>query len=337
VSSSECDGERQAKGGEKGEGNGERSELVVEVPAALEGQRVDRAVSIVTGLSRRVVAEQISQGRVTIDGSMPASRSRALAAGEVLRIELAVEDQRLEPDPSVGFEVVHEDRTLVVVDKPAGVVVHRGAGNETGTLVSGLLARYPDLALLASNGIGEPDRPGIVHRLDKGTSGLLVVARTPEAYHSLSGQFRRHTARREYVALLAGRVEDDRGIVDGPIGRSARHPERMAIIRSGRPASTEYSVLSRYSEPVALTLVRARLTTGRTHQVRVHLAAIGHPVIGDDRYGEGAKKGTLQGALEPGRLFLHAARLEIDHPQHGRTAFESLLPADLRLVLETVS
>jgi 23S rRNA pseudouridine1911/1915/1917 synthase len=332
VSPSDFGGEDHEK--QKGEG----SELAVEVPATLEGQRVDRAVSILTGLSRRVVAEQISQGRVTIDGSVPASRSRALAAGEVLRIELGgVEDEEPTPDPSVGFEVVHEDQAIVVVDKPAGVVVHRGAGNKTGTLVSGLLARYPDLALLSSNGVGEPDRPGIVHRLDKGTSGLLVVARTAEAYHSLSDQFRRHTARREYMALVADRVEDDRGIVDAPIGRSARHPERMAIVRSGRPASTEYFVLSRYSEPTALTLVRARLTTGRTHQVRVHLAAIGHPVIGDDRYGESAKRGSLRGALEPGRLFLHAAHLEIDHPEDGRIGWESPLPTDLRSVLDTVS
>jgi 23S rRNA pseudouridine1911/1915/1917 synthase len=314
-------------------------ELVLTVPPSLAGERVDRAVSILTGLSRRAAAEMISDGKVSVDGSLPASRSRIIAVGELLRIEAgAVDEEQPVADPDVHFEVVHEDDFLVVVDKPAGVVVHAGAGNRTGTLVSGLLARYPDLAALTSAGAGERDRPGIVHRLDKGTSGLLVVARTVETYHALSAQFRNHTARRDYLVLVAGRVHDDRGMIDAPIGRSARHPERMAVIGSGRPATTEYSVLSRYVNPVPLTLVRARLATGRTHQVRVHLAAIGHPVIGDDRYGMGEVTSARLGhTLDRGRLFLHAAHLEIDHPRNGRVGWESELPADLRSVLDVTS
>jgi 23S rRNA pseudouridine1911/1915/1917 synthase len=174
-----------------------------------------------------------------------------------------------------------------------------------------------------------------VHRLDKGTSGLLVVARTPAAFRSLSGQLREHTAGRHYRALVAGTVEDDAGVVDAPIGRSPRQPTRMAVTRGGRPARTAYTVVARYREPLEATLVEATLDTGRTHQVRVHLAAIGHPVFGDDRYwGTTARPRTATGLLAPGRLFLHACRLSLDHPDSGeRRSWESPLPPDLDAVL----
>jgi 23S rRNA pseudouridine1911/1915/1917 synthase len=307
------------------------------VPATLEGERVDRAVALLTGLPRSAVTGLVGDGRVSVDGQRVEVRSRTLGAGQTLRVDIAapVADGP-RADAAVAFSVVYEDPDLIVVDKPAGLVVHHGAGHRGGTLVDGLLARYPELAGLAPSGAGEPDRPGIVHRLDKGTSGLLVVARSPAAFHSLSAQLRSHTAGRHYLALVAGTVEDDAGMVDAPIGRSPRQPTRMAVTRGGRPARTAYTVVRRYAQPLEATLVEATLETGRTHQVRVHLAAIGHPVMGDDRYWGTRPRPTGSGELPArGRLFLHACRLSLDHPVSGeRRSWESPLPPDLAAVLE---
>ncbi|HZU79375.1 MAG TPA: pseudouridine synthase, partial [Acidimicrobiales bacterium] len=182
------------------------------------------------------------------------------------------------------------------------------------------------------------DRPGIVHRLDKGTSGLLVVARSPAGFRSLSAQLREHRAEREYLALAVGAVASERGVVDAPIGRSSRHPDRMTVSTKGRPARTAYTVRARYREPLALTLLEVALETGRTHQVRVHLTAIGHPVVGDDRYGAGrARPAALAPLIASERLFLHAWRLTVDHPTGGdRRTWESELPADLAAVLDAL-
>jgi 23S rRNA pseudouridine1911/1915/1917 synthase len=210
---------------------------------------------------------------------------------------------------------------VIVVDKAPGLVVHPGAGHARGTLVGGLLARFPDLGNLASAGVCPPERPGVVHRLDKGTSGLLVVARTAGAYASLVGQLAARTVDRRYVALVRGAVADERGEVDAPIGRSARTPTRMAVSASGKPARTAYTVLERLG---GTTLLSLTLRTGRTHQIRVHLAAIGHPVVGDERYG------SPERTLGPGRFFLHAGALAFDHPGTGeRVSFSSPLPDDL--------
>jgi 23S rRNA pseudouridine1911/1915/1917 synthase len=229
----------------------------------------------------------------------------------------------LVPDAGVDVPLVHEDEHVLVVDKPAGLVVHPGAGQTSGTLVHGLLHRYPDLAE-----VGDPSRPGIVHRLDKGTSGLMLVARTTPALIDLSAQMKARTVERRYLALVLGEVAEGKGIVDAPVGRSTRHPTRMSVTTRGRPARTRYEVLERYTEPVPATLLECRLETGRTHQIRVHLAAIEHPVVGDTRYGRGQ-------ALPMNRPFLHAHALEFDHPDdHTRRRFESLLPADLEAIRE---
>jgi 23S rRNA pseudouridine1911/1915/1917 synthase len=306
------------------------------VPATLDGERVDRAVALLVGLPRSAVAALVSDGRVAVDGHVIDVRSRTLVTGQILRVTIAPPaDTSPRADTGVEFSVVYEDPDLIVVDKPAGLVVHHGAGHRGGTLVDGLLARFPELAALAPSGAGESERPGIVHRLDKGTSGLLVVARSATAFHSLSGQLRAHTAGRHYVALVAGTVADEAGMVDAPIGRSPRQPTRMAVTRGGRPARTAYTVVRRYREPLESTLVEATLETGRTHQVRVHLAAIGHPVFGDDRYwGTMPRPGAAKDLLAPGRLFLHACRLSLDHPDgSGRRSWESPLPSDLDGVL----
>ncbi|HUC38036.1 MAG TPA: RluA family pseudouridine synthase [Acidimicrobiales bacterium] len=313
--------------------------LEVVVPDALEGERVDKSVSLLAGVSRSVAARLVAEGRVSIDGRPAELRSRPLASGERLEVRIPPVGEDLPvADPSVVITVVHEDDDLIVVDKPAGLVVHAGAGNNSATLVCGLLARYPELAGLPRAGAGDPHRPGIVHRLDKGTSGLLAVARSVRAYRSLARQFREHSAGREYVALVAGSVSSDAGVVDAPIGRSARHPERMAVTRRGREATTSYRVAARYRDPVAATLVHARLGTGRTHQVRVHFAAIGHPVVGDDRYGGAASRpAALVGSMGRGRLFLHAHELELEHPAGGKASFSAPLPADLARVLDRLT
>ncbi len=313
--------------------------LDVTVPAALAGGRVDRVVSMLTGLPRRVVADLVQTGGVRLDGLPVTTRSRTVQAGQHLHVDVQLEvGDVARPDPSVVFTVVHEDEQLIVVDKPAGLVVHHGAGNPTGTLVDGLLARFPDLESLAAAGGGDPDRPGIVHRLDKGTSGLLVVARTPGAYRSLAKQFRAHSAGRAYMALASGTMEAQSGTIDAPIGRSTRTRTRMAVTARGRQARTGYTVVRRFLEPVPCTLLEATLDTGRTHQVRVHLASIGHPVIGDERYGGPiARPPVVMAEMTPGRLFLHAFRLSLEHPTRGPMTWEAPLPEDLARVLEALS
>jgi 23S rRNA pseudouridine1911/1915/1917 synthase len=317
---------------------GPPGQLVARVPQALAGVRVDRAISILTGLSRSEAAALVEGGCVLVDGRPVVRRSAPLEVGSELVVYLPEKAARLEPDRSVPFDVVYEDRDLVVVDKPAGVVVHPGAGTRAGTLIAGLVARYPDIGDLAS--VSDHLRPGVVHRLDKGTSGLLVVARSAVAYRSLVAQMGARTVGRRYLALVAGTVPDERGVVDAPIGRSARTPTKMAVTPAGRPARTRYVVVERclrlfdgtgWTERPA-TLLACTLETGRTHQIRVHFAAIGHPVVGDDRYGGST---ATRGVLAAGRLFLHAAELSIDHPVSGtRMTWTSPLPADLRLVLE---
>jgi len=311
------------------------TKLDLTVPGALAGARVDRVVSLLSGLPRRAVAALVDDRRVLLDGRPVTTRSRIVQSGQRLEVDVRYEAVDFPvPDTSVVFGVVHEDADLVVIDKPAGLVVHHGAGHHGGTLVDGLLARFPDLAGLSEAGGGDPDRPGIVHRLDKGTSGLLVVARTPEAYRSLAKQFRAHSAGRQYLVLAAGTVEADEGTVDAPIGRSTRQRTRMAVTTRGKEARTEYRVTERFSTPVPCTLLEASLDTGRTHQVRVHLAAIGHPVIGDERYGRSvARPQVLTAELSPGRMFLHAFRLSLDHPSGGRATWEAPLPRDLARVL----
>lgn len=304
------------------------SDLSVVVPASLDGVRVDRAVALLADVSRSAVDALVSAGRVQIDGKAISSRSTRLREGQTLEVDRIEQDAPAGPvgDPSVDVVVVYEDADVIVVDKPAGLVVHPGAGHRSGTLVHGLVARYPDLAALATEVGSEPDRPGIVHRLDRGTSGLMVVARTAVAYDSLVGQLSAREVSRTYRALVLGRVEGESGLVDAPIGRSVSSPTRMAITRKGKEARTRYKVERRYEMPAPTTLVRASLETGRTHQIRVHLSAIGHPVVGDDPYSQGR---SLPGATVS-RPFLHAYMLAFDHPTAGeRMSWTSELPLDL--------
>jgi 23S rRNA pseudouridine1911/1915/1917 synthase len=306
---------------------GDAEEIIsTEVPALLAGVRADRGVAMVADVSRSAAAGLIAEGRVLVDGSPVSLGREVLREGAILTIVLpAARASGVAPEPGVRFEVVFADEMVAVVDKPAGLVVHPGAGHDEGTLVGGLLARFPDMADLVAAGVCPPDRPGIVHRLDKGTSGLLAVARTEEAYRSLVDQLATRTMERRYIALVVGDVADDRGEVEAPIGRSARTPTKMAVTASGKPARTGYTVLERRPGDRPTTLLELALQSGRTHQIRVHMAAIGHPVVGDARYGTPDKR------LGSGRFFLHAFKLGFVHPITGaRSEFTSPLPQDLR-------
>jgi 23S rRNA pseudouridine1911/1915/1917 synthase len=266
---------------------------------------------------------------VRVDGHVAAAGKVRVTAGQ----EIAV-DEDLVPasgtpaaDPDVAVPVVHEDADVVVVDKPAGLVVHPGHGNESGTLVNGLLARYPELA-----GVGDPARPGIVHRLDRDTSGLLAVARTELAYDALVAALGRREVERIYLALAWGHPDAPRGVIDAPLGRSATRATRMAVNVDGREARTRYEVQRTFRDPVPCALLECHLETGRTHQIRVHLAAIGHPVIGDRDYG------GVRSALTVPRPMLHAHRLGLRHPRSGEAlTVSSPLPADMAGVLDRLS
>jgi 23S rRNA pseudouridine1911/1915/1917 synthase len=298
------------------------------VPAALAGERLDRIVALIGDLSRAEAAATIAAGGVSVDGSPASSGKVRLTEGQVVSIDPAAIPVAVLPtsDRAVEFGVVYEDDAVVVIDKPPGLVVHPGAGNLDGTLVSGLLARYPDVAGVG----GDPIRPGIVHRLDAGSSGLLVVARTDAAAEALIEQFADHSATRRYDAVVWGVPDAPHGIIDGPIGRDRGDPLRMAVVAGGRPARTDYRVVGSYSSPAVVSRLECRLETGRTHQIRVHLASINHPLVGDPTYGQ---RRPMLGLTRP---FLHAAELAFDHPTTGdRVTFVSPLAADLRSWLDS--
>ncbi|MDQ1533390.1 MAG: rRNA synthase [Actinomycetota bacterium] len=291
------------------------------VPDTIAGERVDRAVALLTGWSRADVQSLLESGDVLVEGATVA-KSRRLEAGEVVTVLRAPVPEAPPAPESVEIVVRHVDDDVIVAAKPAGLVVHPGAGHEHGTLVSGLLQRFPEL-----EGVGDRFRPGIVHRLDRETSGLLVVARSPRAYDSLVAQLSARTVDRCYHALVWGVPAARRGIVDAPIGRSEARRTRMAVRAEGRPARTAYEVIDAWSTPV-VARVECKLETGRTHQIRVHLAAIGHPIVGD-----GAYRG-VRDSLPLHRPFLHAGTLAFDHPATGeRLRFDEPLPPDLATVL----
>jgi 23S rRNA pseudouridine1911/1915/1917 synthase len=280
-----------------------------------------------TGSSRKRAAELIETGAVSVNGSVVESRSARLAAGDQLVVDYdEPENSGPVADPDVDVAVIWEDEHLLVVDKAAGLVVHPGAGNPDRTLVNGLLAKYPAIA-----SVGDPERPGIVHRLDRGTTGLMLVALTPASYDGLVSALAARSVGRTYLALAWGEA-DAAGVIDSPVGRSARQPTKMTVTPRGKPARTHYETLERFTDPATMSLLDCRLETGRTHQIRVHLAAIGHAVVGDAAYG-GSRP-----ALEFGRPALHARRLELAHPISGEPlAFEAPTPPDLQNLLEILS
>jgi 23S rRNA pseudouridine1911/1915/1917 synthase len=317
-----------------------RSEKLV-VAAEEAGERLDRVLAHrVAELSRSRHKALILAGRVAIDGATIRDPGHRVNAGATIVLDLPpAEDVAIAPE-TIPLDVVFEDADLIVLDKPAGLVVHPAAGNWTGTLVNALVAHCGE----SLSGVGGVRRPGIVHRLDKGTSGLMVVAKTDRAHRALSRQFadhgRRGALRRGYLAFVWGTPERPRGTIDKPIGRHPRARDKMAVRAGGRPAVTHWEVLERYlgrdGTPVA-SLIACRLETGRTHQIRVHLASIGHPLLGDEVYGGGFKTkanqlaGEAKAALDAlGRQALHAYLLTVEHPSQGTNLeFRSELPDDL--------
>jgi 23S rRNA pseudouridine1911/1915/1917 synthase len=288
-------------------------------PRAAAGERLDRFLAQALGcISRTRIQRWIALGAVTVDGvpMLPARRLRGLESIEVRPLPNEAE-RAFEPDP-VPLAIVHEDADLMVIDKPAGLVVHPAPGNWRGTLMNGLLHARPDSAKLP--------RAGIVHRLDKDTTGLMMVARSERAYERLVAALSARAVSRRYVAVVEG-VAPSRASVDAAIGRDPRDRLKMAVVPAGRgkPALTH---VERLSAGADASVVECRLETGRTHQIRVHLAHLGHPLVGDRLYG-----GRTRGAFA--RQALHAWRLEFDHPASGAPmAFSSPLPADLRALLE---
>ncbi|HSL24666.1 MAG TPA: RluA family pseudouridine synthase [Acidimicrobiia bacterium] len=290
------------------------------VPDRLRGERADKVVAELAGISREAARRLFDQG-VKVDGRAVEARTRL--EGGTIDFPAPATAGGTVPE-FVDFVVRYEDEHLLVVDKPAGVVVHPGAGHERGTLAAGLVHRYPEL-----EGVGQPGRWGIVHRLDRGTSGLLVVARTQDCYRRLTRQLAEHGIRRSYLALVHGIPEMPTGTIDAPIGRDPAHPTRKRVLPDGRPARTHYRVAGSYG---AASLLEVELETGRTHQIRVHLAAIGHPVVGDRTYSRRADPVRLR------RMFLHAAALRFTHPMTGAAIdVRSPLPPDLAAPLAELS
>ncbi len=299
--------------------------LSVTVPALMEGMRVDRALSMLTGCSRAEASQMIADGVVSVDERQVTKASTSLSEGSLLDAVLpVVHELVVEPEAAVDVEVVEEAASFIVVNKRFDQVVHPGAGNAQGTLIAGVLARYPEIAELPSQGCGEANRPGVVHRLDKGTSGLLVIARTPQGFASLTEQIAERSMRRRYLGVVEGLLENEQGIIEAPIGRSPSTPTRMTVRADGRPARTDYEVVDR-AKSSARTLVALSLHTGRTHQIRVHMAAIGHPIVNDPRYGQRNERD-----LGSDRLALHAGRLAFEDPATGAVrGFVARWPEDL--------
>jgi 23S rRNA pseudouridine1911/1915/1917 synthase len=299
----------------------ETEDVVVLLPQREHlGERLDRYVAdALQDLSRTTVQSLIESGHILVDGIQRKPKFH-ITPGEVITVELAPPVQvELQPEP-IPLSVVYEDDDLIVIDKPAGLVVHPAPGHPTGTLANALIAHAPEINIAGTN------RPGIVHRLDKDTSGLIVAAKSDRGRTSLVSQWESRRVKKNYVALASGSIVEDEATIDAPIGRDPKNRQRMAVVSGGRPAVTRFRVSERFA---AATLLDVEIETGRTHQIRVHLAFIGHPVIGDRIYG---KKDPAGIAVD--RQFLHASGLEFQLPDGREVAFSLPLPADLQAVLD---
>lgn len=285
-----------------------------------EYRRLDICLSEMTELSRSRAQNLIEQSKVTVNGSFSRQKD-GVHTGDVIRYTLPeVKPVELVPE-DIPLDIIYEDDDICVVNKPRGMVVHPAVGNESGTLVNALLYHFGDLS-----SIGGEIRPGIVHRIDKMTSGLLVVAKNDMAHERLARQFADHSAHRSYIALVAGNLKEDSGTVDAPIGRHPTERKRMAVVENGRRAVTHYRVLYRFS---GVTVLALELETGRTHQIRVHMAHIHHPVVGDQVYSNGKNALGMDGQA------LHGWRLQLTHPVTGeQMSFEAPLPEDMQRALK---
>lgn len=298
--------------------------------------RLDKWLSSVTDLSRGRISDLIGQGNVFFKGEAVTARDRKIAAGEVYRIVLPKPIDAVPQAQEIPLEVIYEDNDLLVLNKPAGMVVHPAAGNREGTLVNALLAHCRD----SLSGIGGVIRPGIVHRLDKETSGLMVVAKNDAAHNGLSSQFAVHSLERCYLALIWGRLSPSAGVIETQIGRSPVNRKKMAVVVSGgKRAETHYQMMATYAGG-AISLVECSLKTGRTHQVRVHMTALGHPLVGDKTYGKTPKAAQRSEALKIAAAFprqaLHSYKMSFEHPVTGKIMrFEIPLPPDMQELVDS--
>jgi 23S rRNA pseudouridine1911/1915/1917 synthase len=288
------------------------------------GRRLDVfLVGKAGNLTRSQIKKFISQGRVRLNGRS-GKPGYKLRAGDRMEVEWTEEeDRRLRPEP-LDLDILHADEHLIVVNKPSGLTVHPGAGRWSGTLAGGLLARFPEVA-----DIGPQERPGIVHRLDKDTSGVMVIARRPEAYSRLQRMFKNREVHKTYLGLVGGKLAQKEGRIAWAIGRSTKDGQRFTVRgRKPREALTLYKVLKEYKD---FSLLEIKPVTGRTHQIRVHFAAAGHPLAGDPRYGHRRPKTSIP------RLFLHAHKLSFVHPATGeKVEFSAPLPPELEDILQTL-
>lgn len=308
--------------------------ITIEIAAAEVGHRLDRVLTERLGIPRNQVQHWLRSGRVTREGDR-VKGSHHVATGEVYNCDPPRRDLQIGIEAEAGeLSILFEDQHLVVLDKPAGLVVHPGAGRRQGTLAHRLLARYPEMAE-----VGGPGRPGIVHRLDKDTTGVLIVARSADAYQRLSTAFSERRVIKRYLALVYGTPKAEDGKIDRPVGRHPHRRREMTVLPQGRPALTRYRSLASRD---GIALLELDLATGRTHQIRVHLKSLGHPLIGDPTYGEARWKAMPKRLQSPlsrfARPALHAWCLKLEHPiRHEVMEFEAPLPDDLGSLWQEVT
>ena len=297
-----------------------KEELLI-VNEEMEGERLDACIAEqLEYLSRSMVQTLLADGQITIDGKIPKASYR-VKEGEEIRIHIPAPQEVNIAAQDIPLEIVYQDKDIVIINKPQGMVVHPAHGNWDNTLVNALLFHIKDLS-----GINGELRPGIVHRLDKDTSGLLMVAKNDQAHRHLAQQIKEHSFNRQYIALVHGNISEKLGVIEAPIGRSKTDRKKMAVVKDGKAAISEYQVLERFRN---YSLVKVKLLTGRTHQIRVHFAYINHPVVGDPLYGPAKKHFTLNGQA------LHACLLGFIHPSTGEyMEFTVDLPWHMQKIIE---
>lgn len=293
--------------------------MEVRIEASVAGQRLDKAVAELTYLSRSLANEQIKDGRILVNGQAKKAKY-AVKEGDIIYYELPEPEVVEYVAEDIPLEIVYQDEDVAVINKPQGMVVHPSAGHTSGTLVNALMYHIQDLS-----GINGVLRPGIVHRIDKDTSGLLMIAKNDQAHVALADELKDKKSLRKYWAIVHGNLPNDRGVIEAPIGRSEKDRKKQAVTAKGKPALTRFQVLERFGN---YSLVELQLETGRTHQIRVHMAYIGHPVAGDEVYGP---RKTLKGHGQ----FLHARTLGFTHPRTGEVLeFTAEAPAIFQETLE---
>ena len=289
----------------------------------LEGIRIDKAISEKDStISRAMVQKMLEDGKILVNGKIPKS-SYKLVVGDVVQIEKVIpKEVNIKPDEDIPLDIIYEDDDILVINKQKGLVVHPGNGNPDGTLVNAIMAKCKE----SLSGIGGEIRPGIVHRIDKDTSGLLIVAKNDTAHINMSEQIKNHEVTKTYIALVRGVIKENNATINMPIGRSTKDRVKMAVSKTGKNAVTHFKVLDRFK---AYTLIEVNIETGRTHQIRVHMSEIGYPLVGDGVYSNGKNPFGVEGQM------LHSMRLEFKHPISGKEMrLEAKLPEYFEKVLK---